>query len=113
MTGKDRVTFVAGLAVLAAAAAMGLGQVFDPATVPGYDFAAYRGAADRLLSGQPIDAYEPDSVRLGPYGQFLYPPPAERSGAAGRQLAPHPVIQVGTRHRVVTRKRRGHSGSRH
>lgn len=75
MTAKDRVTFLAGLVVLAAAAGLGLGQVFDPATVPGYDMSAYRAAADRLLSGGSLYADDPDLVRLGPYGQFLYPPP--------------------------------------
>jgi len=36
---------------------------------------AYRAAADRLLSGGPLYADDPGAVRLGPYGQFLYPPP--------------------------------------
>lgn len=75
MTPKDRVTFLAGLVVLAASAGLGLGQVFDPGTVPGYDMSAYRSAADRLLSGGSLYAVDPDVVRPGPYGQFLYPPP--------------------------------------
>lgn len=75
MTARDRITFVAGLIVLGVSAAMGFGDVFDPLTVPGYDLAAYLAAADRLLAGRPLYEYDPNSFGLGPYGQFLYPPP--------------------------------------
>jgi alpha-1,2-mannosyltransferase len=39
----------------------------------GYDFEAYRGAADRLLLGQPL--YDPSVDVAGGFAVFLYPPP--------------------------------------
>src|SRR5688500_11626056 len=39
----------------------------------GYDFVAYRNAADRLLTGRPI--YDPTVDIAGPFAIFLYPPP--------------------------------------
>ena len=39
----------------------------------GYDYQAYRSAADRVLNGQPI--YDPAVGVAGPFAIFLYPPP--------------------------------------
>lgn len=40
----------------------------------GYDFLAYHAAATRLRDGQPL--YDASIVVAGPFGQYLYPPPA-------------------------------------
>jgi hypothetical protein len=39
----------------------------------GYDFEAYRRAAERVLAGEPL--YDTGAAVAGPYGLFLYPPP--------------------------------------
>jgi hypothetical protein len=40
----------------------------------GYDFAAYRSAAQRVLDGQPL--YDPNVAVAGGFAIFLYPPPS-------------------------------------
>jgi alpha-1,2-mannosyltransferase len=53
---------------------LGVGAVIAAAgDTLGYDFVAYRNAADRLLTGRPI--YDPTVDIAGPFAVFLYPPP--------------------------------------
>lgn len=72
--GRDRVAFAFGLIVLGVAAYLAVGEVFSPQTQPGYDLVAYLAAAHRLLAGARLYDYDAGAFRLGPYGQFVYPP---------------------------------------
>lgn len=77
MTGpRATVVRLAGLAVLAAAIFNAVFEVFDPSHKLAYDFATYVFAARRALSGDRLYLFgDPTAIGLGPFGQFLYPPP--------------------------------------
>lgn len=62
---------VGGLLALAVAIALALDLGTHKAT--GYDLGAYVLGARRLLAGEPL--YPGNDFVLGPFGQFLYPPP--------------------------------------
>jgi hypothetical protein len=64
---------LAVVAILVTAGTLGLTVAVAGDTL-GYDFRAYRDAAVRLLAGGPL--YDTTIVVAGPFGQFLYPPPA-------------------------------------
>lgn len=65
----------AALPILAVASfALGVGATIAVAgDTLGYDYQAYRAAADRLLTGRPI--YDPAVDVAGPFAIYLYPPP--------------------------------------
>lgn len=67
----DLRTILPGLAALGIAIALALDQM--TLRVIGYDLAAYILGARRLITGEPL--YPGDQIVLGPFGQFVYPPP--------------------------------------
>lgn len=62
---------ITGLLAMAVALALALDLVTHKAT--GYDLGAYVLGARRLIAGEPL--YPQGDFVLGPFGQFLYPPP--------------------------------------
>lgn len=71
MQGYERAIGVAGLLATAVSVALALDLLTGKAV--GYDLAAYIMGARQLLGGEPI--YPEGAFTLGPFGQFLYPPP--------------------------------------
>lgn len=68
---RERVARTAGLATLAIAIALSIDLLTYK--LVGYDLAAYILGARRLLAGEPL--YQSGPIVLGPFGQFVYPPP--------------------------------------
>lgn len=68
---RDRALHYAGLATLAVAIALSLDLLTYK--LVGYDLAAYILGARRLVAGEAL--YQTGPVVLGPFGQFVYPPP--------------------------------------
>lgn len=67
----ERVLDRAGLVALAVAIALAID--LETSKGVGFDLAAYLLGAQRLMAGEPLYAGVP--FVLGPFGQFLYPPP--------------------------------------
>jgi glycosyl transferase family 87 len=67
----DLRTALPGLAALGIAIALAIEQM--TLRLVGYDLAAYILGSRRLISGEHL--YQRDVVGLGPFGQFVYPPP--------------------------------------